>query len=289
MHCSGSQGKQHPVQPTKGKDAMKTRQLVFACKLAVLLLILSAASLQALNVPPVIKSVQFSGDPGDYTVTVKGSGFGTLPHSLPFPGDTSYFRMADAAEVVHGEWGYAGDASTLTYTYWSDTIIKVRGFGGQPGNAITIAVWNPDTGEGATWGGDVPIPTVPNIASVSFSGTGKNLQIVVDGSGFGNAPVSMPFTGNLKYFAFSDFRSHCGGGSSQFVAGFEGWGAGFASPVTLKYKYWTNNKIVIGGFGGSYGQGCATLKNGDPVVINVWNTGDQECTEPQTAWGGVVP
>ena len=107
---------------------MKTRQIVFACKLAALLLILSAASLQALNVPPVIKSVLFSDTPGNYTVTVKGSGFGTLPHGLPFHGDTSYFRMADAAQVVHGEWGYTGDYNTLTYTYWSDTEIEVTGF-----------------------------------------------------------------------------------------------------------------------------------------------------------------
>jgi hypothetical protein len=269
---------------------MKTRQLVFVCKLAALFLILSAASLQAFNVPPVIESVQFTGSPGNYTVTVTGLGFGALSQSLPFHGDTKYFRMADAAQAVNGEWGYTGDSNSLTYHFWSNTTIKVMGFGGQPGDAITIAVWNPLSGEGATWGGEVPTPSIPHIASVDLSNTGKNLQIVVNGSGFGNAPVAMPFTGGLKYFSFTDFRSHCGAASSEFVAGFKGWGAtGSPGSVTLKYKSWKDSKIVIEGFGGSYGQGCATVKSGDPVAINVWNTSDQDCTEPQTAWGGDLP
>jgi len=45
---------------------------------------------------------------------------------------------------------------------------------------------------------------------------------------------------------------------------------------------------VIGGFAGSYGQGCATVQNGDPVTIEIWNTSDTSQTGPQTAWGGII-
>jgi len=236
---------------------------------------------------PQIANVQFSGSPGNYTLTVNGSGFGTLPSSLPFDGDTSYFRVADAAQLGFGEWGYAGDANNLTYESWSDTEIQVSGFGGQPGDAVALAVWNPSSGVGATWGGSVPGGSgTPQITSVTFSGSGQNLQITVQGSGFGNAPVTMPFTGNLDYFGFGDFQSHCGAGSALFGAGFGGWGVVSASSVTLNYQSWSDTQIVINGFAGSYGEGCAILQDGDPVVINVWNTSDTGFTGLQTAWGG---
>jgi len=91
---------------------------------------------------PVITGVSFSGSPGNYTLTVNGSGFGSFPGSLPFYGDSSYFRMADAAQLGHGEWGYSGDANGLTYQSWADNQIQVSGFGGQPGDAIAIALWS---------------------------------------------------------------------------------------------------------------------------------------------------
>jgi len=248
---------------------------------------MSACLSQTASGNPQITSVQFSGSPGNYTLTVNGSGFGTLPSSLPFNGDSSYFRIADAAQIGFGEWGFSGDANTLTYESWSDTQIQVSGFGGQPGDAVTLALWNPSSGVGATWGGSVPGGSgTPQITSVTFSGSGQNLQITVQGSGFGNAPVTMPFTGDLNSFGFGDFQSHCGAGSSLFGAGFDGWGVVSASSVTLNYQSWSDNQIVINGFAGTYGEGCATLQDGDPVVINVWNTSDTGFNGPQTAWGG---
>lgn len=251
---------------------------------AVAAAMLSIASMA--NGNPEITGVQFSGSPGDCTLTITGSGFGTLP-GLPFAGDSSYFRIADAAQLGFGEWGYTGDAKSLTYESWSDTQIQMSGFGGQPGDAIAMAVWNPDTGLGATWGGNVPGGTgTPQVTSVTFSGSGQDLQIDIRGSGFGNAPVAMPFTGDLDYLGFGDFRTHCGDGSALFGAGFGGWGVVSASSVTLNFQSWSDNEIVIDGFAGSYGEGCATLQDGDPVVINVWNTSDTDFTGPQTAWGG---
>ncbi|HTS18487.1 MAG TPA: hypothetical protein VMP11_13015 [Verrucomicrobiae bacterium] len=236
---------------------------------------------------PQITNVVFSGSSGSYTVTVTGVGFGDLQGDFPFKGDTSYFRMADNAQIGHAEWGYSGDGNTLTYQFWSDTQIQVSGFGGQPGDAVAVALWNPTSGAGATWGGNVPGGSgTPQITSVTFSGSGSNLQIYIVGSGFGSAPTNMPFTGDLNYFSFNDFRTHCAGGSSLFGAGFAGWGVGSASSVTLNYQSWSNNEIVINGIGGSYGQGCASLQNGDPVIIGVWSTSDTGFTGQQTAWGG---
>jgi hypothetical protein len=263
-----------------------TKQIV--CKLAVFLTI-SSTLLQVARANPQITSVAFSGSPGNYTLTVNGSGFGTYPGSLPFTGDSSFFRIGDSAQVGHGEWGFSGDGNLLAYESWSDTQIQVNGFGGQPGDAIILAVWNPSSGSGATWGGNVPgLSGVPQISSVVFSGSGQTLQIIVHGSGFGSAPTTMPFTGDLNNFVLTDFGTHCGAGSAQFGAGYEGWGIVSASSVTLSYQSWSNDQIVIDGFSGSYGTGCATLQIGDPVGITLWSSADTSFTGLQTAWGGFV-
>jgi len=111
----------------------------------------------------------------------------------------------------------------------------VSGFGGEPGDAIILGVWNPSSGLGATWGGNVPGGSgEPQITSVTFSGSGQNLQMIVQGSGFGNAPVSMPYTGNLNYFIFDDARTQCTG-STLFEAGTTAWGHRSDS-VTLVYE-----------------------------------------------------
>jgi len=253
----------------------------------IALVALSGCLSQTASASPQISSVVFSGSAGNYTISVTGTGFGTLSTSLPFAGDTSYFRISDAAQLGAGEWGYSGDANTLTYQSWSDTQIEVSGFGGQPGDAITMALWNPTSGVGATWGGNVPGGSgTPQITSVTSSNNGQNLQIIVNGSGFGSAPVTMPFTGDLNYFGFGDFRTHCGGGSALFGAGNGGWGVVSSNSVTLKYQSWSDSQIVINGFAGSYGQGCATVQNGDPITIGIWNTSDTSQTGRQTAWGG---
>jgi hypothetical protein len=241
---------------------------------------------------PQIASVVFSGSPGNYTVTVNGSGFGDLQGTFPFSGDTSNLRIFDAFQLGHGEWGYTGDGNVLTYQSWSDTQVQVGAFGGQPGDAINLALWNPVSGAGVAWGGNIPgTSSVPQIVSVTFSGSGSNLQIYIAGSGFGNAPTNMPFTGDLNYFSFDDFRTHCGGGSSLFEAGASRWGHGSPNSLTLNYQAWSDTEIVISGFSGSYGQGCDTVQSGDPVAIVLWNTADTDQTGPQTAWGGflIVP
>ena len=128
----------------------------------------------------------------------------------------------------------------------------------------------------------------PQIIAVELTGTGANLQLTVNGTGFGAAPSNMPPLGtaaDLNYFKLIDFRSHCGANSSLFEAGFGGWG-GSPDPVTLYYTAWSDDQIIIAGFGGRYGSGCATYQVGDPLVIIIYNSADANFTEAQTAWGG---
>jgi serpin B len=241
--------------------------------------------------PPIpaanITSVSFSGGSDNYTLTINGTEFGSLPGSVPFDGVTPYFRLFEAAQLGAGEWGYPGDANPLTYQSWSDTQIQISGLAAQPGDAVQIWVSNPTTGSSATWGGNIPGGSGnPQITSVNFSGSGANLQVQINGLGFGNAPAAMPFTGDLNQFLFADQRTHSGAGA--FEAGGERWGHGQPDPITVKFQSWSDNKIIIDGFAGSYGQDNATIQNGDPIYIVIWKASDTSQTGPQTAWGGFV-
>jgi len=235
-----------------------------------------------------IDSVRFSGGPGDYTLSVEGHGFGTPSVALPFRGDTPNFRIGDKAKA--SEWGYAGDAYTLKYLFWSDTNIVVSGFGGGPGDAVILALWNASSGAGATWGGNVPGGALaPRIRWVRLSGGGKDLHIVVRGEGFGPPPADLPppgSPGHSRYFSFQDFRGHCGFASSLFSAGGRGWDTAKLDAVGLVFESWSDTEIVISGFGDGYGAGCATHEAGDPVAVAVWDTTSTDSTGPQTAWGG---
>ena len=238
--------------------------------------------------PPRIDSASFSGEAGNYTVTFTGSGFGFTHVPLPFMGDLPNFRIGDSAQLA--ESGYLGDAYFLTYLEWTDTNVTVSNFRGRPGEAITVALWNQSSRLAATWGGTVPPDgSTIQITSVNLAGTGKNLRIEVNGSGFGPAPPELsgsPFVGNLNDFRFFDFRAHCGMSSSLFAAGFQGWGRDRPTSVFLRYESWSDRKIVITGFAGTYGRGCAEYEEGDPVAIVVWNTDSSSLEGPQAAWGG---
>ena len=243
--------------------------------------------------PPTITSVAFSGSPGNYTLTVDGSNFGPAPVAMPTYGTTGYFRLGDDAELGHGEWGYGGDANALEYDSWTTSQVVVSRFGGEPLDALQLALWNPSNGEGAAWGGNVPTANLttypawyPEIDRVQFSGAGAAVAITVQGSGFGPAPVSLPFTGDLEQFGLTDWRDHCGGGSSAFGAGFTPWGVGAPEPVTLTYTAWTVDEIQVSGFAGTYGSGCALALPGDPVTLSLWSSNASADTGPQTAWGG---
>lgn len=238
-----------------------------------------------------IEAVRVEGGGSNYSIDVLGYGFGTAPKSMPYFGDLPYFRIADDAQYGHGEWGYSGDANELTYESWNNTQVIVYGLSASPGDALALALWNPSTGLGATWGGNVPkgASGAPIVSSVRFTGSGQSLGITVNGTGFGATPFgTVNYSGTLDYFEFMDAAGHCGAGSLKFDAGFSGWGIGGPDTVTLNYTSWSPTQIVISGFSGTYGSGCATDSIGDPVFVAIWNSSDSSVTGLQTAWGGFI-
>jgi hypothetical protein len=240
---------------------------------------------------PLIHSVTISGSAGNYTALVRGSGFGSPMVSLPFSGDLSNFRIGDNAQFGQDESGFTGDAHGLHYLVWTGSEVEVSGLGASPGDALVVALWNRQSGRGATWAGDVPPVSsgAPRITSVAFSalGTPVDLHIVVKGVGFGPAPRALPFVGDLNWFSFWDGRAHCGT-SAAFAAGGQYFGDAPADAVTLRYRSWSDTKIVIGGFAGAYGTGCSKVQSGDPVAVSIWNTADTSETGPQAAKKGLV-
>lgn len=277
---------------------MKTMRRAFlvtsvAAVLAALMMCVNPLPADALcnGCRPLIHSVAISGASGNYTIMVRGHGFGGPTVTVPFSGTVSNFRIGDNAQLGQGEWGYTGDAHALRYLVWTPTEVEVSGLGASAGDAIVIALWNSVTGKGVTWAENVPpvASGTPTISFVGFSslGTPVDLRIVVKGTNFGPAPTRLPMIGDLNSFYLWDGRAHCGS-SSAFTAGGKYFGDAAADVVTLRYQSWTDTKIVIDGFRGSYGTGCAEIRTGDPVAVSVWNTRDSSETGPQTAKRGLI-
>jgi hypothetical protein len=248
----------------------------------------AASASAAAQSGPVISSVSFSGSVGDYTVTIKGSGLGTLRGTLPVTGTLPYLCILDNAQVGHGTYG-CGDNS-LTFEHWTPTRITVGGYAGQPGDAVQIAIWSPQSTGEVAWAGKVPGgPAGPVISTVTVFGSGGSLKFTISGTGFGKAPVKMPDTGNLNFLRFTDWgQLECAGSPGLFEAGFAGWGINPTDTVTVKYASWTSTQIVIDGFSGSYGSECNVALSGDPVTIGIYASSDTSDTGPQTAWAGVA-
>lgn len=226
-----------------------------------------------------ISSVQFSGDPGNYTVTIAGTGFGSPTVSLPYYGFLPNFRISDDEQASHGEWGYTGDSVPLAYRSWSNNKIVIAGIGAGQGDALELAVWNNTTRAGASWGGNVPpvLASAPVIQTVSASGATSNPAVTIKGSGFGPAPVAMPFTGQLKNLVISDWRTDPNGAVPP-----DTWTTG----VTERFTSWADNEIQISGFAGTFGHGSNVLRPGDPLTIRISSTQGKSLAGPQTAWGG---
>jgi eukaryotic-like serine/threonine-protein kinase len=215
-----------------------------------------------------ITGVDITGGVDDgYTVTIDGSGFGSLPQTLPFTGDLGNFRIADGAQLGFGEWGYGGDAKTLDYESWLNDQIMVGGLGASPGDAVIGAVWNSNTGKGSAWAENVPggAPT-PSITSVSFSGS---TDVTIDGSGFGSYST---LSSSIAHLTLSDWRRDPNGGGSSSTWAFQ--------PAIIS---WSNNHIVA-----DASHPGDALEAGDPVTVQLWSASDSSVRGPQTAWAGQV-
>ncbi len=236
------------------------------------------SSASASTARPLISKVAISGTAGDYELTITGSGFGPPATSFPLYGELPNFRIADSAQVGSGGWGYDG-GHPLDYKAWTGSRIVVSGLGADPGNALVVALWNQDSGQGVTWGGDVPPAAKPGpvITSVHFTGPLSDPKIVIRGTGFGAAPVAMPYTGSIQNFAIGDWRVYHAGNDPPST-----WTGG----VTEKFLSWSPTAIVLGGFGGAFGRRPDVLEPSDPLSIQIWSPASSYDTGPQTAWGG---
>jgi hypothetical protein len=111
--------------------------------------------------------------------------------------------------------------------------------------------------------------TGPSITKVSKIEAKQHQKIVISGSGFG---TMQPYNGDSGYLQILDTTG--------------GWSAGYVSSsqddfVTLDIASWNDNKIIITGFTGDYGQSYWKLNVGDRLKINVWNA--QTHNGPATA------
>lgn len=138
----------------------------------------AAAAAWGGNIPPVkpgtpqILKVMFDTSGEDLGITVLGKGFGSAPPGVPCVCDTNFLSFGDYAYHNFREGGavtfvagYRKDDVTLVYSSWSDSEIRLGGFGGgyrdngmvvHPGDPIAIHVWSTSTGLATAWGGRVP-------------------------------------------------------------------------------------------------------------------------------------
>jgi len=237
---------------------------------------------------PQVASVEFCPIGRNMHIDVVGAGFGTAPGTLPAVESLTVFGLYDTTQ---GGWcaGRGNCPVDLQYTSWTDTAIAIDGFGssygGQfkvaAGDAVSIFVQNAQGPEFTVWTGTLkpgrcpgpdPDGPTPRVESVVFSQVGQNLHIVVDGSGFGNAPGTLPAVESLTVFGLYDTTKG-------------GWCAGRGNcPVDLQYTSWTDAKIVVSGFGSAYGTQY-NVASGDAVSIYLQNTGGPEFT----VWTGNLP
>lgn len=122
------------------------------------------------------------------------------------------------------------------------------------------------------------------IASVAFSnGVGRDMQIDIRGTGFGSAPVSMPFSGTLWQLSFNDNTMHGNGTKTSFESGHVG------DAVWLNYTWWSDDEIIINGFSGAYGYGNWYISPGDTITIRVSQVNSNDYSSEKATWRGSVP
>lgn len=169
---------------------------------------------------PGITSVSLLRPTAAQTVTITGSGFGSLN---PYNADSSYLRITDlTANWTAGYLDQYGNADGVTtnITSWTDSQIVVSGFGGiygsgilnsyvfSAGDTVEVDVWNPQTGVGpasiammVTAGTTVltPPPTLPGTSpsTPSCSGGSYSVSDMCEGSGPAPTPPSGCPTGTV--------------------------------------------------------------------------------------------
>lgn len=266
---------------------ISTKMVTLISTLMVLLVVPSVGQSVPAFSPAVI-----TGSSQNYSIALNGYNFGS--DLCSGSGDCQYFRIGNPTCNKRNpggcEAGYLGDAYGVNFNSWMDNQIQISGYTvGQPGDAIEVGVWNSQNqADGTVWAGNIPPvqPGTPQIYSVVFSGSGEKLHITIYGTGFGSSeglgctlPCKNSDTGFLRFgdYAYHSFTGECG---TCFYAGFTG------NSITMNYTSWSNTKIEMSGFAGTYGQGGVVVSPGD-VAIDVFSTNGSG--DLATAWSGTVP
>jgi hypothetical protein len=131
---------------------------------------------------------------------------------------------------------------------------------------------------------DVTIPLITGVVFRVGRPSLKDLTMTITGTGFGLLPgtvVTLPATTNMPYFMFTDTTA-----ASM-------WTAGNSLPlndaVTLAYRTWTQDRIVIDGFGGAFGTAGNIALLNDAFAMTVCNPQSGRCGMPYTTSIPVPP
>lgn len=255
--------------------------------LTAALSVVGASGANATASAPVIKSVVFtsvakSHGVYSYVATITGLGFGDAPVGVPCTACTP-----NELQVV--DLGGSKLPQPITVTAWSPKSITISGVMASPKAALIVDVYNDATGQAGAIGVSTTRFAGPKITGVTAAGTGQNLQITVNGSGFGAAPSEVGQNTNSPYMLVTDFNN-----GSTGTGGFA-WHAGFCGSqqcdgVTMGYQSWSDTQIVMSGYGSVYGAENWSVNSGDAFCVAVWpTTGDGLGATGASTWCGRLP
>jgi hypothetical protein len=244
---------------------MVARISVFAASAFAAVCALAPHAVHAAPVLPRITRIAITPDlDGTFSATISGTNFGAAPGDVPCTSCTpAELRVVDLSNQPTQQ--------VLNVTSWSDTSIIIAEVPVALGDAARVEIYNGALNATAAIGGHVGKVAGPAVISgIGTSGSGQNLVITINGSGFGSAPSVVGTDGVSPYLLVTDFNVH-----APDTNGYT-WNAGFCGAndcdgVTLNYASWTDTQIVIDGFGGSYGYPNQVNKF-DSLCLGVWSS-----------------
>jgi hypothetical protein len=252
------------------------------------------------------------------SIVIVGHGFGT---QNPFNGTSAFLQIHDNT----GNWdlGWSGDNDpnpvNVNVKLWNDTLILISGLTGaygmdgrslNPGDKLTVSVWNPQTGKGPATTNVVvlpvsqaiPSPPPPTLRTPSSTNgnttapsiTSGKITPVAPASSFGSPSIAsvssiLPQQTQTITISGSGFGTQKAfNGTSKFLKIHDdtaNWDAGYnGNWINVNVSQWTDTQIVINGFTGAYGLSEWKLNAGDKLTISVWNaqTGNGPVTTDAT-------
>ena len=235
---------------------------------------------------PSITSVGTFQAQASQSVEILGSCFGTGPALNA--SDTFNLMISDRSATVPWSACNLGvsDGITCSVSSWTNDEITFTGFNGvygtvrhrlKAGDELIVAVWNPQTLVGPTTFQTSAVGTssrphpplcVPDITSVGTFQAGATQNVDIDGSCLGS---------QSPYNDSNNLDLYIQDSSTSPVAWSACNGGEVADIVSCTVSSWTDNQIVLTGFGPEYGEDGFVFTPGDQIIVAVWN--------PQTSVG----